>query len=63
MNIFEAIREDHDIQRKLLDDLVDTSGDSKIRKQLFEAVKHELLIHEDGEERHFYKPLITDDMM
>lgn len=29
MNIFEAIRKDHDIQRDLLDKLVDTSGDSK----------------------------------
>lgn len=63
MNIFEAIRKDHDIQRKLLDALVDTSGDSDKRKQVFEALKHELLIHEDGEERHFYKPLINDDMM
>ncbi|WP_046756232.1 hemerythrin domain-containing protein [Kordia jejudonensis] len=63
MKIFEAIRKDHDIQRKLLDELIETSGDSERRTQLFEAVKHELKIHEDAEERHFYKPLISDDMM
>jgi len=38
MTIFEAIREDHDIQRDLLNKLV-------------------------AEERHFYKPLISNDMM
>lgn len=63
MKIFEAIRKDHDIQRKLLDELIDTTGDSKRRDQVFEALKHELKIHEDAEERHFYKPLISDDMM
>ncbi|WP_430411731.1 hemerythrin domain-containing protein [Kordia sp.] len=63
MKIFEAIRKDHDIQRKLFDELIETSGDSERRTQLFEALKHELKIHEDAEERHFYKPLISDDMM
>jgi hemerythrin-like domain-containing protein len=63
MKIFEAIRKDHDIQRKLLDELLNTSGDTERRDHVFEALKHELLIHEDAEERHFYKPLISDDMM
>ena len=63
MTIFEAIRKDHDIQRKLMDTLIQTSGDTETRDQVFVALKHELKIHEDGEERHFYKPLISDDMM
>ncbi|WP_046742908.1 hemerythrin domain-containing protein [Kordia zhangzhouensis] len=63
MKIFEAIRKDHDIQRKLLDELIKTSGDTERRTHVFEALKHELKIHEDAEERHFYKPLISDDMM
>ncbi|OAB79835.1 hemerythrin domain-containing protein [Cochleicola gelatinilyticus] len=61
--IFEAIREDHDIQRDLCKRVLDTSGKSKDRKQLFEALKSELIHHEDAEERHFYSPLIHNDMM
>lgn len=61
MNIFEALRSDHDIQRNLLNILVDTSGETAMRKQIFTALKHELKIHENAEERHFYKPLIDID--
>ena len=63
MNIFEQIRKDHDTQRDLLDKLVDTSGDSKKRDEIYTALKKELEVHADAEERHFYKPLISDDMM
>ncbi|MCH2489267.1 MAG: hemerythrin domain-containing protein [Flavobacteriales bacterium] len=62
-NIFEAIREDHDIQRDLCKRLLNTEGKSEDRKQLFEALKTELHLHEDAEERHFYSPLIHNDMM
>ncbi|MDG5492933.1 hemerythrin domain-containing protein [Psychroserpens sp. SPM9] len=63
MNIFEAIRKDHDIQRELLDRLVETSGDTKKRDELFQSLKNELQVHADAEERHYYKPLIDSDMM
>ncbi|GAB7257824.1 hemerythrin domain-containing protein [Polaribacter sp. OB-PA-B3] len=63
MNIYEEIRIDHDKQRELLDKLVDTSGDSKLRDQLFKELKEELEVHANAEERHFYKPLISNDMM
>ncbi len=63
MTIFEAIRKDHDIQRELCDKLVKTEGDTKTRKQLFDALKYELDIHAIAEERHFYSPLIHNDMM
>ncbi|WP_430467794.1 hemerythrin domain-containing protein [Winogradskyella ouciana] len=63
MTIYEAIRRDHDIQRNLLDKLVDTSGDTAKRKELFKALRKELTIHANAEERHFYKPLIPTDMM
>ena len=63
MNIFEAIRKDHDIQRELLDKLVETSGDTKERDEIFKSLKLELEIHADAEERHYYKPLIDSDMM
>lgn len=63
MNIYEAIRKDHDIQRNLLDKLVDTSGDTKMRSDLFKELRKELTLHANAEERHFYKPLIPTDMM
>ncbi|GGW60783.1 hemerythrin HHE cation binding domain-containing protein [Winogradskyella epiphytica] len=63
MTIYEAIRKDHDIQRNLLDKLVDTSGDTKTRQELFKELRKELTLHANAEERHFYKPLIPTDMM
>lgn len=49
MNIFEAIRQDHDLQRKLADQLIETSGDTKKRKEIFSQLKKELNIHADAE--------------
>lgn len=63
MNIFEAIRKDHDKQRELCRLVTSTSGDSKERKEMWEKLKHELQIHADAEERTFYSPLIHNDMM
>lgn len=62
MNIFEALRKDHEIQRSLLNQLIDTEGNSKNRDEAFTKLKKELAIHADGEERHFYKPLIDSDL-
>ena len=63
MNIFEAIRADHDIQRELLDKLIETSGDTNNRDVIFKSLKKELKVHADAEERHYYKPLISSDLM
>jgi hypothetical protein len=63
MNIFEQIRKDHDTQRDLLDKLVKTSGDTEKRDEIYTSLKKELEIHADAEERHFYKLLISNDMM
>jgi len=63
MNIFESIRKDHDTQRELLDQLVQTTGDTKKRDTIFKKLKKELEVHADAEERHFYKPFLSDDMM
>lgn len=63
MTIFEVIRHDHDIQRDLLDKLVQSSGDTTNRDELFKAVRNELEVHANAEERHFYKPLISTNMM
>ncbi|MFD2565128.1 hemerythrin domain-containing protein [Aquimarina rubra] len=61
MNIFEALRKDHEIQRSLLEKIVNTSGDSEERNEIFKSLKKELSMHADGEERHFYVPLIDSD--
>ena len=61
MTIFEALRQEHEIQRELIDKLIKTEGKTEERKKLFEQLKHELKIHEDAEERHFYIPLMEKD--
>lgn len=62
MNIFEALRKDHGIQRKLADKLIETQGDSESRDKLFNELKTELKAHAAAEERHFYIPLMEDDL-
>ncbi len=63
MNIFEAIRKDHDKQRELCRLVTSTTGKSKGRKEMWKSLKEELEVHAIAEERHFYKPLISNDMM
>ena len=62
MTIFEALRADHDTQRTLGKILIKTSGDSEGRSELFEKLKNALEAHAIAEERHFYVPLIKDDL-
>lgn len=62
MNIFEALREDHDIQRTLSNQLVKTQGDSKDRDVLFDKLKNQLQAHAKAEERYFYIMLMKDDL-
>lgn len=60
--IFKALREDHDLQRSLISQLVKTSGDSTSRAELFLKIKEELNFHAKAEERYFYNPLIKKDL-
>lgn len=62
MNIFEALREDHQKQRTLVELLAKTHGDSEGRDELFERLKAELEHHALAEERHFYVPLMDNDL-
>jgi hemerythrin-like domain-containing protein len=59
--IFEALRDDHQIQRTLISILVETHGDSEGRREIFEKVQRELRAHAAAEERYFYVPLIESD--
>jgi hemerythrin superfamily protein len=61
MNIFEALRVSHEIQRALATQLVETSGDTPERAKIFRDFKQELLAHETAEERCFYVPLFDHD--
>lgn len=61
MNIYQSIEQDHHIQRELVNKLLDTSGDSEERSNLFKQLKSELEAHADAEERYFYVPLIKLD--
>ena len=62
MTIFEALRQSHDIQRELCAALLDTRGDSPQRQELFARLTLELAAHAMAEERHFYIPLMQDDL-
>ncbi len=61
MNIFEALRESHEIQRDLAEKLVKTSGDTPERRVLFDQLKNELFAHAVAEDRYFYIPLMMTD--
>ena len=60
--IFEALRSDHDRQRALADELVATTGASDERADVFARLRVELQAHAVAEERHFYVPLMQDDL-
>ncbi len=61
MNIFEALRESHERQRDLAEQLLKTHGDSPERRSVFQALKNELFAHEVAEDRFFYIPLMMTD--
>lgn len=61
MNVFEALRQDHDVQRELLEQLADTSGDEQVRRQAFSQLKNELTEHAAAEEKHFYAHLMQHE--
>ena len=62
MNIYERLRKDHDIQRELIDNLIETQGDSDQRDHLFAQIRTELQSHAAAEERCFYAPLMEHDL-
>lgn len=61
MNIFEALRQSHEQQRHLAQQLAATHGDHQERQVLFAALKNELWAHSVAEDRYLYIPLMFDD--
>ena len=62
MNIFEALRSDHESQRDLVARLLQTEGDSPERRDLFARLTTEMEAHAGAEERYFYVPLMEQDL-
>ena len=60
--IFEAIRDDHQTQRRLIDLVMKTEGAGGGRAELWERLHLELTAHAAAEERYFYVPLMEHDM-
>lgn len=61
MNIFEALRESHERQRTYADALIQTTGNTPERVDVYALLKAELQAHETAEERFFYIPLMEID--
>jgi hemerythrin superfamily protein len=60
-NIFEALRESHDIQRDLCTRLVRSKAGTAARDEVFKRLKIELEAHAAAEERYLYCPILMDD--
>ncbi|WP_188053115.1 hemerythrin domain-containing protein [Sphingosinithalassobacter sp. CS137] len=58
--IFADLKQDHDRQRDLLGRIVETSGDSPERRELFEALRKELQAHAAAEEESLYATMLAD---
>ncbi len=60
-NIFEALRESHEIQRSLCRRLLRSPPRSQRRIELFTALRIELAAHAAAEERFLYVPILMHD--
>ncbi len=56
MNIYNYLKKDHKKVKELMEELL-SSHDIEKRQQLFEEIKHELLLHAKTEQDTFYKAL------
>lgn len=61
-NIYDALRESHELQRQLCTRLTRTrAGNPEGRLETLVALKHELAAHAAAEERFLYAPILMDD--
>jgi len=61
-NIYEALRESHELQRKLCRQLVRLKPDDPRAQEVFRELRIELAAHAAAEERFLYAPILLDDM-
>ncbi|MBD63632.1 MAG: hemerythrin [Halobacteriovoraceae bacterium] len=57
-NLFEQLRKDHEMQRDVLDMIIETSGESEARKKMLKVLDELLTSHAKYEEIYFYAPLM-----
>ncbi|WP_202109603.1 hemerythrin domain-containing protein [Bordetella sp. 02P26C-1] len=62
LNIYEALRVSHEVQRTLCRRLVRSPVDETRRRDLYRELKLELAAHAAAEERFLYAPMLMDDM-
>ncbi|MEM7664727.1 MAG: hemerythrin domain-containing protein [Pseudomonadota bacterium] len=58
--ILERLRTDHDKQRELLDAILETTGDSEKREELFAQLTKELKSHAAAEEQAVYSEMLAE---
>ncbi len=61
MNIYEALRESHDEQRKICAQLINSEPDVNKRKHIFKSLRIELEAHAAAEERFLYCVMMMSD--
>lgn len=59
-SIYDAIKDDHDQHRKLLDQIAETSGESEERKTAWDTFYHDVKSHAAAEEETFYSKLMHE---
>ena len=60
MLIYDRLKEDHRVQEELAQRLMETSGDSDERRDLYSRLKTEVEAHAAAEEQTFYAALIAE---
>lgn len=58
-NIYDVIKEEHDLHRSLMESLLNTEGDTSQRRQIYQTLRAELEAHAAAEEQTFYAELIA----
>ncbi len=61
-NIYDALRESHEVQRKLCRQLVRAKPADAHAQEIFRALRIELAAHAAAEERFLYAQILLDDM-
>ena len=52
-SIFQVLKKDHDLQREILNDLVDENLSAARRDELYERLRFEIKRHSKFEEKYF----------
>jgi len=61
-NIYDALRESHQVQRALCRKLLRATPHGGGRREIYRELKIELAAHAAAEERFLYAPILMDDM-